>query len=400
MTTFKYKGVSKDGVELNGIIRAYDELEAVSKLRENCSIITNIEVVPDSDKTGTTEKFKIKEKELALICSQFSIILKAGMPIVRCVEMIADQSASKELRARMLKVADDVSGGHTLAQSFEDNMPGLPATFVQTVRAGERSGTLENCFDRLHKYYDKSAKVRGKVAGALIYPAIVITVAIVVLIIIMTVAVPMFKDTFEGMGTELPGITKGLMAVSDFFVNYWWVLVVLAAIVAVIYLTAGRSESGKIKMAEFALKKSPLHKINAMNCASQFSATMSTMIAAGLPIVESLDVTSNVITNYVFSKAIAGVKTEVEQGKTIKESMQARDCFPKLLTEMCGVGEQAGSMEETLDVIGDFYSNEVTLATDKLMAAMEPAITVGLAVITVVLLLAVYLPMFSMYGSV
>lgn len=400
MTTFKYKGVSKDGAELNGIIRAYDELEAVSRLRESCSIITNIEAVPETDKTGSAEKFKLKEKDLALICSQFSIVLRAGMPIVRCVEMIAEQSDNKALRAKLLKVAEDVSGGHTLAQSFVDNLPDLPVTFVQTVRAGERSGTLETCFERLHKYYDKSAKVRGKVSGALIYPSIVIAVAVVVLIIIMTVAVPMFKDTFEGMGTELPGITKALIGISNFFVKYWWIIVVVAAIGAAIYLVAGRTEKGKVRLANYSLNRSPLHRINAMNCASQFAATMSTMIAAGIPIVESLGITSDVIDNYIFSKSVAEVRNDVEQGKTIKESMSGKECFPKLLTEMCGVGEQAGSMEETLDVIGDFYTNEVTMATEKLIAAMEPAITVGLAVITVVLLLAVYLPMFSMYGSV
>lgn len=400
MTTFKYKGISKEGAELNGIIRAYDELEAVSKLRENFSIITSIEEVREAEKGVELGKFKIKEKDLALICSQFSIILRAGMPIVKCVEMVAEQSENKELRERLYKVADDVSGGHTLAQSFVDSIPELPATFVETVRAGERSGTLETCFERLQKYYDKSAKVRGKVSSALVYPAIVIAVAIIVLIIIMVVAVPMFKDTFEEMGTELPGVTKLLIGVSNFFVDYWWVLLLIAAIGTIVYLLAGRSEGGKIRMAEFSLKKSPLHKITAMNCASDFAATMSTMIAAGLPIVDSLDVTADVITNYIFSKSVREVRKEVEQGKTVRDAMAERDCFPNLLTEMCGVGEQAGSMEETLDVISDFYSNEVTIATDKLLAAMEPAITVGLAVITVVLLLAVYLPMFSMYGSV
>ena len=399
MTTFKYKGISKEGVELNGVIRAYDELEAVSRLRESCSIITNIEEVADTERQVSTEKFKLKEKDLALICSQFSIILRAGMPLVRCLEMIAEQTDNKELQTRLFKVAEDVSGGHTLAQSFVDNIPGMPVTFVQTVRAGERSGTLETCFERLHKYYDKSAKVRGKVSGALVYPSIVIAVAVIVLIIIMTVAVPMFKDTFADMGTELPGVTKFLIGMSDFFVNYWWLIIIIAAFAALLYLLVGRSEGGKKKMAEFALTKSPMHKINAMNCASQFASTMSTMIAAGLPIVDSLAVTADVIDNYVFSRSVYEVKTDVEQGKTVKDAMQAKSCFPKLLTEMCGVGEQAGSMEETLDVISDFYSNEVTMATDKLISAMEPAITIGLAVITVVLLLAVYLPMFSMYGG-
>ena len=166
--------------------------------------------------------YKIKEKELAVICSQFSIILTSGLPIVRCVEMVAAQTRTKELRRGLTKVAQDVSGGYSLAQSFENNVRGLPVTFLETVRAGEQSGTLELCFDRLHTYYDKSAKTKAKLASALTYPALVLVVAAIVFLVIMTVAVPMFTKTFEELGTELPGITKGLIAFSNFFTNYWW----------------------------------------------------------------------------------------------------------------------------------------------------------------------------------
>lgn len=399
MTTFKYKGLSSEGVELNGVIRAHDELEAVSKLRESCSIITKIEPFADKD-TRADRNFKIKDKELAIICSQFAIILSAGIPIVQSVEMVAEQAVDNELRERMFRVAEDISSGHTMAQSFEDNMPKLPRTFIETIRAGEVSGSLVDCFRRLNVYYDKSAKLQAKVIGALTYPLIVIFVAIIVFIIIMTVAVPLFKSTFADLGIELPFMTRLVIGISDFFTSGWWIILGLAALIGFVYLLVRRTDEGKRRLASYSLNRAPFHKIRLMKCSNQFASTMSTMIAAGLPIIRSLEVTSNVIQNYVYSVSVYQVKENVEQGRSLSDSMREKPCFPKLLTEMCGVGENSGSMEETLDVIADFYANEVQLATDRLLAVMEPVITIGLAAMTVILLLSVYLPMFTMYGSV
>jgi len=401
MTTFKYRGVSKEGANINGIVRAYDEYEAVTKLRETCSVVTKIEkIVEKEEEAAKKQRVKVKDKDLAIMCSQFAIILKAGIPVVQCVEMVAEQNANKLLRDRLLKVSEDIGGGSTMAQSFAEHLPDLPTTFIETVRAGEQAGSLEECFQRLEKYFDNAAKVRGKVVGALTYPAIVIVVAIVVFVIIMTVAVPTFTDVFADMGAELPMITKAMMAVSDFFIKGWWIMLILVAFVAMVFLIVRRTENGKRALANFALMKSPLAKIRAMNCSNTFAATMSTMIAAGLPILRALEITAAVVQNYIFSLAVYQVKEDVEQGKGIADSMREHECFPKMLTEMTGVGERTGAMEQTLDVIGDYYSNEVQNQTAKLLALMEPAITVGLAVITVVLLLGIYLPMFSMYDSV
>jgi len=400
MTTYKYQGISKDGANIGGVITAYDEYEAVSKLRESCSIITKIEPVRDLGDHDIVGKIKIPDKELAIMCSQFAIILTAGLPVINSVRMVAEQTSDKHVREKLYKVADDIAAGYSMAQSFETNLPDMPTTFIETIRAGEQAGTLEECFRRLHNYYDKSSKVRAKVIGALTYPAIVIAVAIVVIVIIMTVAVPIFTQTFVELGSELPGVTKALIAVSDFFVSGWWIMLLIVAIAAVGILLFRKTETGKRAIAEFMLMKSPVAKIKSMGCASDFASTMSTMIAAGLPIIRALEITSSVVDNYVFSLAIVNTKEDIEQGRSLADSMRDQECFPMLLTEMCGVGERTGAMEQTLDVISDFYSNEVSLATDKLLAAMEPAITIGLAVITTFLLLAVYLPMFSLYGSI
>ncbi len=400
MKTFRYKGMTTDGAAASGVIKAYDEFEAVTQLRENHTIITKIDEVKEA-KGLNRNLGGISEKELALMCSQFSIILNTGLSIVRCVEMVAAQARNKQLRQDLEHVAEDIAGGYSLAQSFEKNMPKLPTTFVETIRAGEQSGTLEDCFQRLYKYFDKSSKMKAKVISAMTYPAIVICVAIVVFIVVMVVAVPTFTDVFADMDIELPGITKALIAISDFFVQDSWILLILAGVLGVGYLLIKRDPQGRRKLSELALNNSPFRRINSMRNSAQFADTMATMLAAGLPITSALEVTAAVVPNFVFGEGVRKVLQSVQQGKGVAASMATVEYFPKMLTEMTGVGENAGSLEETLTVVGDYYNNEVQLASERLLAVLEPAVTVVLAVVTaVLLLLAVYLPLFTLNGAI
>lgn len=400
MTTYKYKGISADGAKVSGVIKAYDEFEAVSQLRETCSVVTRIEAVPEQTGGVRLGAHRIKAQELAILCSQFAIILTSGLPIVRCVEMVAAQARTREVQQVLRHVGEDVSGGYSLAQSFSNAGTAFPVTFIETIRAGEQAGTLELCFDRLHKYYDKSAKTHAKLVSTLVYPVLVLIVAAIVFLIIMLFAVPMFTATFAEMGSELPGITKGLMAVSGFFRHYWWTLLLAALAIGIVRLLLRRSESGRLWLAAGKLKRSPLKRLHQMSAASQFAATMATMLTAGLPVTRSLEVTAGVVSNDLFADAVRRVRQGVEQGRDLADCMLADPTFPRLLTEMTGVGERSGNLEQTLTVIGDYFDNEVSVMTQRLLSLLEPAITIALAIITVVLLLAVYLPMFTMYGSI
>ena len=241
--------------------------------------------------------------------------------------------------------------------------------------------------------------IRGKVISTLTYPAIVIFEAIVVFIIVMVKAVPMFVTTFAEMGTDLPAITKGMIAVSNFMTKQWLTLVFVILALVLAYFLVRHSEKGRVMLDTFSLQKSPLKKLHSMNAMSQFSATMATMLSAGLPIIQSLEVTANVITNSLISNSIRRVCRSVEQGRGLAESMREEKMYPQLLVEMTNVGEQSGNLEKTLTVVSDYYNNEVTVLTDRLLSLLEPVITIGLAVMTVILLLGVYLPMFSMYGG-
>ena len=401
MTTFRYKGQTAGGAKVSGVLRAYDEFEAADKLRESVAIITKLEAVPEKKESVLSRPvaFRVKEKELALLCSQFAIILASGLSVERCVSMVAAQTKNKYLRRMLDKVSEEVGAGYSLAQSFENNAPYLPKTFTETLRAGEQSGTLESCFQRLHAYYDRSAKTRAKIVSTLTYPVMVIIVAIVVFVIIIAVAVPAFTTAFNEIGSDLPGVTKALMAVSTFFTKWWWLVLGVLALLVIAYLTFRRTERGRAALAAWSLTRAPLRRIHSMNAAAQFAHSMATLLAAGLPLPRALEVTANVVSNYTFSLAVRQVRQDVERGRPMAESMSAIDYFPPMLTEMVGVGERSGSLEETLDVIGDYYDNEVSVTTARLLSVLEPAITIALAVL-VVLLLAVYLPMFTLYGGI
>lgn len=402
MTTFRYKGQTAGGAKVSGVLRAYDEFEAADKLRESVAIITKLEAVPEKKESVLSRPvaFRVKEKELALLCSQFAIILASGLSVERCVSMVAAQTKNKYLRRMLDKVSEEVGAGYSLAQSFENNAPYLPKTFTETLRAGEQSGTLESCFQRLHAYYDRSAKTRAKLVSTLTYPAMVIVVAIVVFVIIIAVAVPAFTTAFNEIGSELPGVTKALMAVSAFFTRWWWLLLAILALLASAYLAVRRTEHGRAALSAWSLTRAPLRRIHSMNAAAQFAHSMATLLAAGLPLPRALEVTANVVSNYTFSLAVRHVRQDVERGRPMAESMAGIECFPAMLTEMVGVGERSGALEETLDVIGGYYDNEVSVTTARLLAVLEPAITIALAVLVVLLLLAVYLPMFTLYGGI
>ena len=402
MTTFRYKGQTAGGAKVSGVLRAYDEFEAADKLRESVAIITKLEAVPEKKESVLSRPvaFRVKEKELALLCSQFAIILASGLSVERCVSMVAAQTKNKYLRRMLDKVSEEVGAGYSLAQSFENNAPYLPKTFIETLRAGEQSGTLESCFQRLHAYYDRSAKTRAKIVSTLTYPVMVIIVAIVVFVIIIAVAVPAFTTAFNEIGSDLPGVTKALMAVSTFFTKWWWLLLAILALLAAAYLAVRRTERGRAALAAWSLTRAPLRRIHSMNAAAQFAHSMATLLAAGLPLPRALEVTANVVSNYTFSLAVRQVRQDVERGRPMTESMSAIDYFPPMLTEMVGVGERSGSLEETLDVIGDYYDNEVSVTTARLLSVLEPAITIALAVLVVLLLLAVYLPIFTLYGGI
>lgn len=382
------------------MVEAFDEYAAVTKIKESCSIVTKIAEVQDrAKKHSGIIKGKIDEKALSVVCSQFAIILGAGLPIVRTVELIANQTTDKPLKRILESVAGDISEGFGLAQSFESKGPGLPTTFIETVRSGEESGTLDTAFQRLQAYYDKSSKMKAKVKTAMVYPAFTISVSIVVVILLMVTAVPTFTRIYSGMDMILPLPTRILIGVSNFMHHYWYILLSAIALLILGYKLHGRTERGRLGQGQMKLKLPVLGKINISKAASQYANTLSTLLSAGLPLMRAVETTSKVLDNYFIGHHLSLLLPKLEGGKTLGNSLRNVPFLPDLVVEMTGVGEETGTLENTLDVIGSYYDNEAQVTSERALSLLEPIIIVLLAVVVGGILLAVYMPMFGMYGS-
>ncbi len=401
ITTFKYKGLSKDGVEVSGVVEAYDEYEAVTKIKDTCPVVIKVAPVRQANDFLNMEigSKKVSEKSLSVMCSQFSIILKAGMPVAVAVDLIADQTEDKKLRGILERVATEVSAGRSLAAGFEvAAKEAFPISFFETVRAGESAGTLDTAFDSLTVYYEKRYKVKQSVSNALIYPIFVLIVGIVVLAVVMVKVIPTIKDMFSDLGGELPLMTKIMIAISDFMTNHFLVILLIIALLIIAYQIAIRQEKGRIFFSELKLKGKVMGNIRTLNAAGAFANTLSTLLKAGLQLPRAISVTGKTLENYALDKKIQMMSTDIEDGKSFGSCMRQIKYFPKGLVEMCAIGENSGELEETLAMIGAYYDNESENATKKMLAKLEPAMIVVMAIFAGFIVISIYLPIFEMYG--
>lgn len=399
MITYQYKALSSSGMKVNGVVEAVDEYAAVAQIKATCPIILDIK--PVKEKTNILSKEigtpKIDYKALAVMCSQFSIILRSGVAIDTCMTLISRQVKEKYLKKMLEKSAEDVSKGNGIAKSFERNCPHLPATFIETIRAGEESGTIEKSFETLAKYYDSSFKTKQKVKQALSYPIFVLCLAIVVLIVVMIKVIPAITDTFVQLNGEVPTLTRAMISMSEFMKsNIWWMTLItlFGIIVGKLYCN---TEKGKVWWNIVKLKFPVIGNIAVLSGAAQFANTMSTLLASGLSVSYALEVTGKVMDNYVMGQEISQMVGSIEEGKRLGDCMKASKYLPDTLIQMCAIGEEVGELETTLETISDYYDNQAQHETQKAIQKLEPTILIIMAIFAGFIVIAIYLPMFSMY---
>lgn len=401
MTTFQYKALSKDGAPVNGVIEAYDEFEAVAQIKQTCNVVIKVEPIKMQQNllAAINEPLNFSIKSLGMVCQQFSILLRAGLPIVQTTKLIADQTTDRLLHKLLAQAADDVAAGSSLATSFENSGKKIPAVFIETVRAGEEAGTLEGSFERLAKYFEKSDTIKKKVKGAMMYPMLLMVMAVVVTGIVMVFVVPTLMDSMSAFGGYMPLPTQLLMGISDFLVAYWWAVLIFFVVLFGLFKLYGNTEQGKRQYSKIGLSIPLIGRINQMNAASQFANTMATLLAAGLPIINALRATGRVLDSYVIGLSVDAAIVGVEEGKRVGDILRTNPYLPSLLVEMTAVGEQSGALESTLETIGQFYDNESNDAANKVLSMLEPMITVILGIVIGFVVIALYLPMFTMYGG-
>ena len=398
MPNFSYKALGRDGKEVRGVLQAESEAAAASRIRENYPILLSISQKkekkrPDDGSLLEMEigSRRIKTKKLAILCSQFAITLHSGMTVARAMRMLADQNEDKRIRKIM------GAAGSTVASALEKYSDRFPLTFIETIRAGEQSGTLERSFDRLQKFYEKSYKTTEKIKGAMTYPLFVVAIAVVVLIIVMAKVIPTLADVFTDLGGTLPLMTRMLIATSHFFAKWWLLMLAVLVFLKIGSQVYGNTPQGRIQKAKIALSLPLVGVINQMNGAAQFANTMSVLLAAGITINQAVDTTAKVMDNALLSEDVRSMREGIEQGRSLVECLQGKKYFPPTMVDMCSVGEETGELGETLDNVADYYTNEADYRIQRLLALLEPAMLVVLAIFAGIIVVSIYLPIFTMY---
>ena len=402
MVTFKYQALSHSGEKISGVVEAYNELDAMERIKENASVVLKLTEV--SEKTGFMNmevgKPKLNSKAFTVMCSQFAIILRSGIPIARTVHLIADKTSDKNLKKMLTQVADDVESGRSISSSFQERGEKLlPSIFIETIRAGEESGSLDKSFETMYNHYDKQTKMRNKVKSVLAYPIFVLIVAVVVVIVLMAKVVPTFTAIFDSYGAQLPLITRILIAISNFFKKYWLVMIAIIVMIIIAYKIIANFEEGRLKLAKMQMKMPLLGNITVLNAASQFANSMATLLGAGLPMVRCVNITSKVIDNYLISKEIGKISGKLEEGRGLGDCIRESGMMPDILTDMTAVGEETGELEQTLHTVAGYYDAELEVAINSALGKLEPALLVGLGAVAGFIVIAIYVAMFEMYNN-
>ncbi len=403
MVTYRYIAKSRSGEKVNGVIEAYNETDAVDRIKQNCSVILKLTPVKE-EAEGLLNKDiggkRLNKKAFLLMCSQFATIIGSGIPLSRTVQLIADKISDKRLHKMLLKVASDVEAGRSLSASFaERGGDFLPQEFLETVAAGEESGNLEKSFQNVYEHFDKQVKTAGKVRSATAYPLFVLAIAVIVVAILMVKVVPSLTSVFDSYGAQLPAMTRALIAISNFFSRYWMIMAIVILAVVIAIRMYENTEAGRLSIAKLKLKLPVLGNIATLNAASEFSNTLGMMLSSGLPLTRAISITARTMSNYYMSTETGKLAVKLEEGFPLGSSMRDAGILPDILVDMVAVGEETGEMESTLRTTAEYYDSELQLATDSALSKMEPILLVGLAGIAGFIVVAIYSAMFGMYGA-
>lgn len=394
--TFLWEGLDKRGKKVKGQMSAGGEAVVNTQLRRQGITVTKVK--KQSSLFGGSKR--ITDKDVTLFTRQLATMMKAGVPLLQAFEIVARGHSNPSMQRLLLEIKADIEKGSSLTQAFGRHPLYFDTLFCNLVGAGEAAGILEGVLDRLAIYKEKILGIKSKIKSALFYPVSIIVVAFVITAIIMIFVIPAFKDLFTGFGADLPGPTLMVMAISDFFVEWWWAI--FGAIGGAIYafLQAWkRSKRMQMVMDRVLLKLPIFGPVIEKATIARWTRTLSTMFAAGVPLVEALDSVGGASGNQVFVEATARIRGEVATGTALTTAMQNANLFPNMVLQMTAIGEESGSLDSMLGKVADFYEAEVDDAVDALSSLMEPLIMVVLGTLIGGMVIAMYLPIFKM-GSV
>ncbi len=389
--TFVWEGKDKSGKLVKGEMRASGESIVNATLRRQGIVSPKVKKI-----SGRGGK-RIAPQDIAFFTRQLATMMKAGVPLLQAFDIVAKGHSNPSVTKLLLDIKTEVETGSSLTQAFRKYPLYFDALYCNLVGAGEQAGILDALLDRLATYQEKIMAIKGKIKKALFYPIAILVVAFVVTAVIMIFVIPQFKKLFEGFGASLPMPTVIVMQISDIFTSYWWIIFPsIGGSIWFFFNTWRRSEKMQFFMDRFMLKLPVFGDLIRKATIARWTRTLSTMFAAGVPLVEALDSVAGAAGNRVYYNATKRIQSEVSTGSSLTVSMQNSGVFPSMVTQMCAIGEESGSLDGMLGKVADFFEREVDDAVDALASLMEPMIMAVLGVVIGGLVIAMYLPIFKM----
>jgi len=396
-TPFLWEGTDRKGNKIKGKSMAGDEAQVRAELRRQGVVPSRIRKQSPGLFKGAA---KITTGDIAIFSRQLATMLAAGIPLVQAFEIVGIGHENSAMQKLIMAIKDDVEGGSALAEALAKHPLYFDDLFVNLVEAGEQAGALETLLEKVATYKEKTEAIKKKIKKALTYPAAVLVVAFVVTIILMIFVIPAFEDLFQGFGADLPAFTRLVIDISQFVRNQGWMLamVIGAAIYAFLYFKK-RSRPMRHFLDRTALKTPIIGPILQKASIARYARTLSTMFAAGVPLVEALESVAGATGNIVYEVGVLQMRDEVSTGQRLQQAMENTDLFPNMVIQMIAVGEESGSLDDMSAKVADFYEEDVDNAVDNLSSLLEPMIMAILGVLVGGLVIAMYLPIFKM-GSV
>ncbi|HNP26919.1 MAG TPA: type II secretion system F family protein [Nitrosomonas sp.] len=387
---FSWEGKDKNGKQIKGEMSAAGSVVVTSALRRQGIKVTKIK---KTNQSGG----KVTDKDITLFTRQLATMMKSGVPLLQAFDIVGKGHSNRALSKLLMDIKTDVETGSNLADAFRKYPLYFDQLFCNLVGAGEAAGILDTLLDRLATYKEKIQAIKGKIKSALFYPISIIVVAFVITAVLMIFVIPSFKDLFDNFGADLPAPTLFVMTLSDFFVDYWWAIFgfVGGGVYGFFYIWK-RSIAVQKVMDRLVLRLPIFGDVIRKATIARWTRTLSTMFAAGVPLVEALDSVAGAAGNYVYHEATKQVQVDVSTGNSLTSSMASTELFPNMVLQMVAIGEEAGSLDSMLSKIADFFEAEVDDAVEALSSLMEPMIMVVLGTLIGGMVVAMYLPIFKM----
>jgi type IV pilus assembly protein PilC len=393
--SFSWEGKDKAGKTIRGELRAVSEAAVNATLRRQGILVQKVKKV--KRKGGG----RVTEKDIALFTRQLATMMRAGVPLLQSFEIVAKGATSPAVAKLLTDIKTDVETGSALAAAFRKFPLHFDALFCNLVQAGEQAGILETLLDRLASYKEKILAIKSKIKSALFYPIAIIAVAFIITAVIMIFVIPAFKEVFTNFGADLPAPTLVVMAISDWFVANWYIIFpVIGGGIYGFLESWRRSLAVQVFMDKFMLKLPVFGDLVRKSTIARWTRTLSTMFAAGVPLVEALDSVGGAAGNYVYLVATKQIQNEVSTGTSLTVAMTNSNVFPSMVIQMVSIGEETGALDAMLSKVADFFEAEVDDAVDALSSLMEPIIMVVLGTLIGGMVVAMYLPIFKLGGAV